>query len=44
MTGTAVGANEVAGRHTRGHFDLPMRGCTVELDGARVVEEGRLAA
>jgi 2,5-dihydroxypyridine 5,6-dioxygenase len=36
------GANEVAGRHCRGHFDLPMRGCTVVLDGRAVVVDGRL--
>ncbi|MGH8688209.1 MAG: peptidase M29 [Burkholderiales bacterium] len=40
----STGANEVAGRHTLGHFDLPLRGCTVELDGAAVVREGKLAA
>ena len=38
----STGANEVAGRHTLGHFDLPMRGCTVELDGEAVVVEGVL--
>ena len=38
----STGANEVAGRHTLGHFDLPMRGCTVTLDGVPVVEKGRL--
>ncbi|MFO1330637.1 MAG: peptidase M29 [Rubrivivax sp.] len=38
----STGANEVAGRHTLGHFDLPMRHCTVELDGQAVVEAGRL--
>ena len=38
----STGANEVAGRHTLGHFDLPLRHCTVTLDGAKVVEEGRL--
>jgi 2,5-dihydroxypyridine 5,6-dioxygenase len=32
----------VAGRHTAGHFDLPLRGCTVTLDGQPVVEQGRL--
>lgn len=37
-----TGANEVAGRHTLGHFDLPMRGCTVPLDGLAVVEHGVL--
>jgi 2,5-dihydroxypyridine 5,6-dioxygenase len=40
----STGANEVAGRYTRGHFDLPMRGCTVTLDGAAVVERGELTA
>ncbi len=38
----STGANEVAGRHTLGHFDLPLRGCTIELDGQAVVREGRL--
>jgi len=38
----STGANEVAGRHTLGHFDLPMRRCTVTLDGSIVVDEGRL--
>jgi 2,5-dihydroxypyridine 5,6-dioxygenase len=38
----STGANEVAGRHTLGHFDLPLRGCTVSLDGVAVVREGRL--
>jgi 2,5-dihydroxypyridine 5,6-dioxygenase len=38
----STGANEAAGRFTLGHFDLPMRGCTVTLDGAPVVEQGRL--
>lgn len=38
----STGANEVAGRHTLGHFDLPLRGCTVELDGSAVVRDGVL--
>ena len=38
----STGANEVAGRHTLGHFDLPIRNCTVSLDGVPVVEAGRL--
>lgn len=38
----STGANEVAGRHTLGHFDLPLRGCSVELDGQAVVRDGRL--
>ncbi len=39
----STGANEVAGRYTLGHFDLPMRQCTVTLDGDTVVDRGRLA-
>ena len=38
----STGANEVAGRYTLGHFDLPMRNCTVELDGEAVVRDGAL--
>jgi 2,5-dihydroxypyridine 5,6-dioxygenase len=38
----STGANEVAGRHTRGHFDWPMRGCTVQLDGHTVVNAGKV--
>ncbi|MCY4631425.1 MAG: peptidase M29 [bacterium] len=40
----STGANETAGRFCRGHFDLPMRNCTVTLDGEAVVEKGRLRA
>lgn len=36
----STGANEIAGRHTAGHFDLPLRHCTVTLDDAVVVREG----
>lgn len=36
----STGANETAGRHTLGHFDLPMRHCTVSLDGTAVVKDG----
>jgi 2,5-dihydroxypyridine 5,6-dioxygenase len=38
----STGANEVAGRFCRGHFDLPMRGCTIALDGEPVVTAGAL--
>jgi 2,5-dihydroxypyridine 5,6-dioxygenase len=38
----STGANEVAGRHTLGHFDLPMRHCSIALDGQHVVKEGEL--
>ena len=40
----STGANETAGRYTRGHFDWPMRNCTVELDGAVVVDGGKVVA
>lgn len=39
----STGANEFAGRYTEGHFDLPLRGCTLRLDDTVVVREGRLA-
>lgn len=38
----STGANEVAGRHTRGHFDFPLRGCTVTLDDTVVVDAGKV--
>jgi 2,5-dihydroxypyridine 5,6-dioxygenase len=38
----STGANELAGRYTAGHLDLPMRGCTIELDGVAVVRDGVL--
>lgn len=38
----STGANEFANRFTKGHFDLPVRGCTIALDGDPVVVEGRL--
>lgn len=38
----STGANEVAGRHTLGHFDLPMRNHTVSLDNITVVKDGVL--
>jgi 2,5-dihydroxypyridine 5,6-dioxygenase len=40
----SCGANEVAKRFTAGHFDLPMRRCTVALDGTPVVVEGVLVS
>ena len=39
----STGANELAGRYTAGHFDLPMRECTITLDDRVVVSEGVLA-
>lgn len=38
----STGANEVAGRHTLGHFDLPFRHCTIRLDTTTVVADGKL--
>jgi len=38
----STGANEVAGRHTLGHFDLPMKSCSVSLDDVPVVDAGEL--
>ncbi|MGJ5049105.1 peptidase M29 [Bradyrhizobium oligotrophicum] len=38
----STGANEFAGRYTAGHFDLPMMGTTIELDGVAVIKEGVL--
>ena len=38
----STGANETAGRYTRGHFDWPLRNCTVSLDGTTVVDAGRV--
>jgi 2,5-dihydroxypyridine 5,6-dioxygenase len=38
----STGANETANRFTLGHFDIPMRGCSVSLDGTPVVIEGAL--
>ncbi|MBD3664954.1 peptidase M29 [Sulfitobacter sp. TSTF-M16] len=38
----STGANQYAGRFTHGHFDLPMRGCTIALDGREVVIDGKL--
>ncbi len=38
----STGANETAGRHTLGHFDLPLRNCTVRLDERVIVDKGVL--
>ena len=40
----STGANEFAGRFTQGHFDLPMMGCTISLDGIPVVTNGALVS
>jgi len=41
----STGPNTQGGgkRDTRGHYDVPMRDCTVELDGRVVIEGGRVA-
>jgi 2,5-dihydroxypyridine 5,6-dioxygenase len=36
----STGANEFAGRHTAGHFDLPVMRTTIKIDGVTVVREG----
>ncbi|MBT06782.1 MAG: peptidase M29 [Rhodospirillaceae bacterium] len=38
----STGANEYAKRHTSCHFDLPMRGCSIRLDGEAIVKDGKL--
>jgi len=38
----STGANESAGRYTEGHFDLPVRNCTIHLDDYCVIERGQL--
>jgi 2,5-dihydroxypyridine 5,6-dioxygenase len=40
----STGPNTQGGgkRTTRGHYDVPMRGCSVALDGRVVVQDGRL--
>jgi len=40
----STGANEFAGRFTQGHFDLPVRNCTITLDDEVVVDAGQLRA
>jgi 2,5-dihydroxypyridine 5,6-dioxygenase len=40
----STGPNAIAGRPTLCHFDLPMRNCTVLLDGVEVIREGNVIA
>ncbi|MBY0336074.1 MAG: 2,5-dihydroxypyridine 5,6-dioxygenase [Acetobacteraceae bacterium] len=40
----STGANEFAGRFTEGHFDIPVFGTTIALDGEVVVREGEVVA
>lgn len=38
----STGSNQYAGRFSLGHFDLPMRGCSIFLDDTAVVLDGAL--
>ena len=40
----STGPNTQGGgkRSTRGHYDVPMRDCTVKLDGSTIIERGRI--
>ncbi len=38
----STGANEFAKRYTKGHFDIPVRGCTIIMDGVPVVVDGEV--
>jgi 2,5-dihydroxypyridine 5,6-dioxygenase len=40
----STGPNTQGGgkRNTRGHYDVPMRDCTVRLDGELIIERGRI--
>ena len=40
----STGANEFAGRHTAGHFDIPVMRTTIAVDGVEVVRGGELQA
>ncbi len=40
----STGANETARRYTLGHFDLPLKHCTVLLDDKAVVRDGVIVA
>lgn len=37
----STGPNYAAGRHSKCHFDIPMRNCTIHLDGDPVVVNGK---
>ena len=38
----STGSNQEAGRFTEGPFDLPLRNCSISLDGLKVVDRGTL--
>ena len=39
----STGANEFADRFTQCHFDIPMRKCSISLDGEQIVSKGVLS-
>lgn len=38
----STGPNVHAGRYTQCHYDIPMRDCTIELDGEKIIEKGEI--
>jgi len=36
----STGPNHAAGRHSGCHFDIPLRSCSIFLDGAPIVIDG----
>jgi 2,5-dihydroxypyridine 5,6-dioxygenase len=38
----STGPNHAAGRHTLCHFDIPIRHCSIFLDGTAIVIDGRV--
>ncbi|MEM1103586.1 MAG: peptidase M29 [Pseudomonadota bacterium] len=38
----STGANPFADRYTLGHFDLPLRNCSIELNGEVLIDNGEL--
>ncbi|WP_168704100.1 hypothetical protein [Gordonia paraffinivorans] len=40
----STGSNRFANRETPAHLDVPMRNCTVEIDGVAVVRDGKLVS
>jgi 2,5-dihydroxypyridine 5,6-dioxygenase len=40
----STGPNTEGGgtRSTKGHYDVPMRDCTIELDGKVIIREGKI--
>ncbi|WP_301169448.1 leucyl aminopeptidase [Brevibacillus nitrificans] len=40
----STGPNAYEKRFTPCHYDIPMRGCTIELDGKEIIKEGKMIA